>query len=118
MLSLLLFGPIPTRSTEEPSLPDSLTEPVDRDYDNIPPIFLLNLDRAPDRWIAAQKEMTKHGIKAHRLPAVDGKGLSKKELAMNSTKLAYTVLQSCTYSLYSIHFKKNTFVLFPEPGHA
>jgi hypothetical protein len=97
-LSLLLLGPIPIRSTEELFLQDSLAASVDRDYDNIPPIFLLNLDRAPDRWMAAQQEMSKHGIKAHRLPAVDGKALSKKELTMNSTKLAYTILRALTYS--------------------
>jgi len=36
----------------------------------IPPIYILNLDRAHDRWIKSQQSMKKTGLHAIRFPAV------------------------------------------------
>jgi len=36
-------------------------------------IYIINLDRRPDRFKAAIKELNKYGIQAERFPAVDGK---------------------------------------------
>ena len=83
LILLILLSPQPTRSTAEFSNDES-----NAPNDNIPPIFLLNLDRAPHRWEAAKEEMSIHELQVHRLPAVDGRALSHSELQLNSTKLA------------------------------
>lgn len=60
----------------------------------LPPIFVLNLDRSTERWAEAQVEMKKAGLDdiAVRLPAVDGRELSRADLLKVSTKIA-TFLQ-------------------------
>jgi glycosyl transferase family 25 len=58
----------------------------------IPPIFVLNLDRSVDRWKLASEQMSLAGLTVERLPAVDGRQLSKEELRNKSTRIA-TYLQ-------------------------
>ena len=61
----------------------------------IPSIFIINLDRATDRWAKSQRAMSHAGLRSHqfsRLPAVDGRTLTAEELRNQSTKLA-TYLQ-------------------------
>jgi len=54
----------------------------------IPPIFVLNLDRHPARWEEVMREMARQGLEVNRLSAVDGRALSKQELAVQSTSLS------------------------------
>jgi GR25 family glycosyltransferase involved in LPS biosynthesis len=58
----------------------------------VPPIYVISLERATDRWEAASKQMDKAGLTINKLPAVDGRQLSNYELSLVSTGLA-TFLQ-------------------------
>ena len=53
-----------------------------------PPMFVLNLDRAPDRWKYMLTVLDEQGLSAERLPAVDGKNLTDAEMRTQSTQLA------------------------------
>lgn len=46
-------------------------------FDNI---YLINLDRRPDRLEGARKELRKHGIRYTRVAAVDGKTLNPEDV--------------------------------------
>ena len=37
------------------------------------PIYVINLDRSPERWAAMQAQLARHGLEATRISAVDGK---------------------------------------------
>mmetsp|Transcript_1923 Transcript_1923/g.1726 ORF Transcript_1923/g.1726 Transcript_1923/m.1726 type:complete len:368 (-) Transcript_1923:104-1207(-) len=58
-------------------------------YD-LPPIFILNLDRSKDRWQSVEEQFVSAGLTGcyERLPAVDGRALPIKELLSNSTRIA------------------------------
>ena len=43
-------------------------------------VFVLNLDRSPDRLAAVDAELRRHGIRYERLPAVDGKLLDTAQI--------------------------------------
>ena len=43
------------------------------------PVYVINLDRRPDRWAAMSAQMDRLGIKATRIPAVDAKLLAAQE---------------------------------------
>jgi glycosyl transferase family 25 len=66
------------------------TEPIPEESSSysFPPIYVLNLDRAQDRWDETQKEMARVGVEVTRLPAIDGRALSKQELRKESTPFA------------------------------
>jgi len=58
---------------------------------SLPPIFVLNLDRAKDRWRNTVEVFRDAGFEEselNRLPAIDGRKLSEKDLMANSTFLA------------------------------
>lgn len=61
-------------------------------YDGIshsyPPIFILNLDRSKNRWENVLQEVQREGLIVERMPAVDGRSLSLKELQQVSTQFA------------------------------
>lgn len=61
-------------------------------HNNIPPIFVLNLDRSLSRWKDAMEEMKSAGLSVNRLSAVDGRKLTTEELRIESTRFA-TFLQ-------------------------
>ena len=61
---------------------------VDKKSTLIPPIYVLNLDRSVNRWETAKEVMEGAGLQVQRLPAVDGRQLSKAELSKESTRLA------------------------------
>lgn len=69
----------------------------------IPPIYVLNLERAPHRWENAQEEMMLHGLDVNRLDAVDGRKLSEQELSTNSTKLAQFFIPKGVVGCYLSH---------------
>ena len=58
----------------------------------IPPIFILNLDRSPDRWQRVSDELNKANVIFHRFPAVDGRAIPANEL-MNATTFMSRMLQ-------------------------
>lgn len=58
----------------------------------LPPMFVLNLDRSKARWEVAHNQMQAAGLSVERLPAVDGRALARDELLKESTRLA-TFLQ-------------------------
>ena len=43
------------------------------------PVFVINLDRRPDRWAAMSAQMDRLGIEATRIPAVDARLLATQE---------------------------------------
>ena len=43
------------------------------------PVFVINLDRRPDRWEAMSAQLDRLGIGAVRIPAVDGRLLAAQE---------------------------------------
>ena len=43
------------------------------------PVFVINLDRRPDRWAAMSAQMDRLGIEATRIPAVDARLLAAQE---------------------------------------
>jgi len=51
----------------------------------LPPIWVVNLDRSPDRWAQTQEELAKQGLQADRFPATDGKAMTDAELEEGAT---------------------------------
>ncbi len=43
------------------------------------PVFIINLDRRPDRWAAMSAQMDRLGLEATRIPAVDARLLAAQE---------------------------------------
>ena len=43
------------------------------------PVFVINLDRRPDRWKAMSAQLDRLGIPAERIPAVDAEELDTKD---------------------------------------
>ena len=52
----------------------------DRQGTTMLPIFVINLDRRPDRMRSITANLERLGLKAHRIPAVDAKTVSDEEL--------------------------------------
>lgn len=46
----------------------------------LPPAFVINLDRSPERWKHAREQITPHVEAIHRVPAVDRNLLSREEI--------------------------------------
>ena len=44
------------------------------------PVFVINLDRRPDRWEAISADLERMGLKAERVPAVDARTVTDEEL--------------------------------------
>ena len=66
-------------------------EVCDISQSTLPPIFVLNLDRAKDRWKNTVEVFREAGFEEselNRLPAVDGRKLSEEDLLANTTFLA------------------------------
>ena len=64
----------------------------------MPPIFIVNLDRAVDRWTHVHNQMQKAGLIVNKLSAVDGRALSSEELHRVSTSLAMLLQPRGTYA--------------------
>ena len=92
-------------STIAPSHESPYREHTDSPTAVIPPIFVLNLERAPQRWEKASKEMRSHGLEVVRLEAVDGKKLTAEELSSNITKLAQFLIPRGVVGCYLSHRK-------------
>lgn len=43
------------------------------------PVYVINLDRRPDRWAVMSEQLDRLGIEAERVPAVDARLLAKQE---------------------------------------
>lgn len=43
------------------------------------PVYVINLDRRPDRWAVMAEQLDRLGIEAERIPAVDGRNLSDRD---------------------------------------
>ena len=87
---------VPFKPFHHPSSPhNNLSLPSDvptdqtssSDYE-LPPIFVLNLDRAPQRWHEAKQELASMNLSATRFPGVDGKKLTPAELEANVTTVS------------------------------
>jgi len=70
-----------------------------------PPMFVLNLDRAPDRWAHMQALMEAQGLTAERLSAVDGRTLTDAEMQTHSTKMAAFLQPRGVIGCYLSHKK-------------
>lgn len=54
----------------------------------LPPVWVINLDRDTERWVAVEAELTQCGVTPQRFSAVDGKSLTVAELQANTTTVA------------------------------
>ena len=92
-----------TSSSEE----KEYEEEKSRVGDNVefPPMFVLNLDRASDRWAQVQKQMSEQGLEVERLSAVDGKKLTDAEMQTHSTKMAAFLQPRGVIGCYLSHKK-------------
>lgn len=73
---------------------------------SLPPIFIINLDRATDRWNNVISAMNASGIRSYeytRLPAVDGRTLSTEQLLEHATKLAVFLQPKGVLGCYLSH---------------
>jgi hypothetical protein len=64
---------------------------IHNEVPSLPPIYIINLDRATQRWAKAVRTMEAAGLTTDqftRLSAIDGRALSIEELRNQSTKLA------------------------------
>ena len=89
------------------SVSSSTPEFAERQQNNnvLPPIFVMNLDRSPERWSKASKAMEKAGLQVNRLPAVDGRVMSRQELLKHSTRLALFFQPKGVIGCYLSHRK-------------
>lgn len=71
----------------------------------LPHIFVLNLDRATERWENIQKVMNAADLSIERLPGVDGRRLSPQELTKHSSFLARTFQPRGVVGCYISHRK-------------
>eukprot|EP00981_Chlorochromonas_danica_P009633 scaffold2798_cov160-Ochromonas_danica.AAC.2 len=76
-----------------------------QDHISVPPIFVLNLDRAQERWERVKEEVVKQGLEVTRLPAVDGKNLPSSTLAKETTMLARMFQPKGVLGCYLSHRK-------------
>ncbi len=53
---------------------------------DLPPIFVINLDRAPDRWSMVAESLTHHGLRPLRVEGVDGRKLEAGERSVVDTR--------------------------------
>ena len=51
------------------------------------PAWCINLERNPERWTAVAQQFAQAGVAIDRLPAVDGRALSRAELLRRATPL-------------------------------
>lgn len=71
----------------------------------LPPMFVVNLDRAADRWAEVSKVMQEAGLDVERLSAVDGKKLTQEELLKESTRMAMFLQPKGVIGCYLSHKK-------------
>ena len=86
-------------------LPTSLSTNLPTLPIHLPPIFVLNLDRAPDRWLEAQSELGRFNLSIQRFSAVDGRKLTARELHANVTRLAQAILPKGVVGCFLSHRK-------------
>lgn len=58
------------------------------------PVYVINLDRRPDRWAAMSEQLDRLGIEAERVPAVDGRLLETNRSAWGLDKGAVACIRS------------------------
>jgi glycosyl transferase, family 25 len=71
----------------------------------LPKMYVLNLDRSPDRWSKMSRQMRHAGLDVERLAAVDGRKLSKEELYKESNLLAMYLQPRGVIGCYLSHKK-------------
>lgn len=69
----------------------------------IPPIYVVNLDRSPERWASISKEIKKAGLDVIRLAAVDGKTLSDAQLRNVTTLMSLSLQPRGVIGCYLSH---------------
>lgn len=72
---------------------------------DFPLMFVMNLDRAPQRWAHMQKLMEEQGLVVERLSAVDGKNLTDAEMRTHTTKMAAFLQPRGVIGCYLSHKK-------------
>lgn len=68
-------------------------------------MFVINLDRARDRWESTSRQMKQHGLIVERIPAVDGRTLTKDDLRLVSTRIAAFLQPRGVIGCYLSHRK-------------
>jgi glycosyl transferase family 25 len=58
---------------------------------NTTPIYIVNLDRSPERLMYVQRQFSEHNIEFNRMPAVDGAKLPKSELDNYKNESKYSL---------------------------
>ena len=103
--------PVSTESVEpiidnDSPLPDVVVDiPAKQTDILLPHIFVLNLDRATERWKNIQSVMSAADLSIERLPGVDGRQLSPQELTKQSSFLARTFQPRGVVGCYISHRK-------------
>ncbi len=78
------------------------------------PIFIINLDRSPDRFERIAGRLSELGLDFERLPAVDGRTLTKDEIKKINPKRSWLNLSDSEVACYMSHLKAIRLVLDRE----
>jgi glycosyl transferase family 25 len=65
---------------------------------NTIPIYIVNLDRSPERLTYIQRQFSKRNLEFNRIPAVDGAKLPKSELSRYKNESKYSLLHYASLS--------------------
>lgn len=87
----------------EPPPPETTVNTTNEE--TLPPIFVLNLDRSKTRWKNTMEQMDQAGLKVNRLPAVDGRAVSKEILYNETTAIARLLQPRGVLGCYMSHRK-------------
>lgn len=73
----------------------------------LPPIFVLNMDRSKDRWRKMYQQLVDAGIESNvvRVSAVDGRALSMQDLKAQSSRMAVYLQPRGVIGCYLSHLK-------------
>lgn len=67
------------------------------------PVFLINLDRSPDRLAAMRAQLHRLGVPFERIPAVDGRALSSEDAARNPPSRIHRPLRPGEMGCFGSH---------------
>jgi hypothetical protein len=107
VLFLLVFNSENIYTEVDAHINEDVELPIKTDqfYPIIPPIFILNLERAEERWLHTNKLMNDSALVVNRLPAIDGRKLTLNELKNVSTKIAVYLQPRGVIGCYLSHRK-------------